>query len=271
MYGDYYYDGVWAAAAGIAIVLILIVLALVVLFYVFAGIGLYTMGKRRGVQTPWLAWLIPSFVVGAIADDYDERTKGKSMGLRWILLGLTIGSIVLNNIGIGSVSLYTYGRYGSAYGAGSGIVVLTGMIISITLLVFSYIALYRIYKSANPNSATTMLVLSIFFPVIIPFVIFGLRKRDDGMPYGQQGPMGYAPYGVQPPYYGQGQYQPYQGYQNPAGGFAPQGYQPPMQQNPNAQYPGGAPYQGNPAQQPGAQPAQPQQNGAEQGEDPSQR
>ena len=138
-------------------------------------------------------------------------------------------------------------------------------------LVFSYIALYRIYKSANPNSATTMLVLSIFFPVIIPFVIFGLRKRDDGMPYGQQGPMGYAPYGAQPPYYGQGQYQPYQGYQNPAGGFAPQGYQPPMQQNPNAQYPGGAPYQGNPAQQPGAQPAQPQQNGVEQGEDPSQR
>lgn len=273
MYGDYYYDSVWAAATGIVIVLLLLILALAVLFYVFTGIGLYTMGKRRGVQAPWLAWLIPSFVIGAIADDYDERTKGKAMGLRWILLGLTIGSIVLNNIGLSSISsLYAYGGYGSAYGAGSGIAVLTGTIIGITLLVFSFIALFRLYKSANPNSATTLLVLSIFFSVIIPFVIFGMRKKDDGMPmpYGQQGPMGYTPYGSQPPYYGQNQYQPYQGYQNPAGGFAPQGYQPPMQQNPNAQYPGSAPYQGNPAQQPGAQPAQPQ-NGAGQGEGPSEQ
>ena len=269
MYGDYYYDSVWAAATGIVIVLLLLILALAVLFYVFTGIGLYTMGKRRGVQAPWLAWLIPSFVVGASADDYDERTKGRAMGLRWILLGLTIGSIVLNNIGLSSISLYTYGGYGSSYGAGSGIAVLTGAIISITMVVFTYIALFRLYKSANPNSAATMLVLSIFFPVIIPFVIFGMRKRDDGMPmpYGQQGPMGYAnPYGAQPPYYGQNQYQPYQGYQNPAGGFAPQGYQQPMQQNPGAPYPGSAQYQGNPQA-----PAQPQQNGAEQGEDPSQR
>ncbi len=273
MYGDYYYDSVWAAAAGIVIVLLLLILALAVLFYVFTGIGLYTIGKRRGVQAPWLAWLIPSFVVGAIADDYDERTKGKAMGLRWILLGLTIGSIVLNNIGISSLSLYAYSGYGSAYGAGSGVAILTGAIIGITLLVFTYIALFRLYKSANPNSAVTMLVLSIFFPVIVPFVIFGVRKRDDGMPmnYGQQGPMGYAnPYGGQPPYYGQNQYQPYQGYQNPAGGFAPQGYQQPMQQNPSAPYPGNMQYQGNPAQAPGQQPAQPQQNGAEPGEDPSQ-
>ena len=40
MYGDYYYDSVWAAATGIVIVLLLLILALAVLFYVFTGIGL---------------------------------------------------------------------------------------------------------------------------------------------------------------------------------------------------------------------------------------
>lgn len=261
MYGNYYDSGVFAAVAGILVVLLLLVLACVVLFYVFQGIGLYTMGKRRGVQAPWLAWLVPAFVVGAIADDYDERAKGKSLGLRWILLGLTLGTIVLGNIGWGGAVRYLledyYYGYGS-YSAGSGIMVLLSSLAGIALLVFYYIALLRVYKSANPQSAVTLLVLSIIFPVIVPFVLFAQRKKDNGMPYGGQNPGfagGYgAPYGAQPPHGGQNQYQPYGGNQNM--GY---GARPPYQAYPGAQQ---APYQPpQPYQQPYSEPssAQPQQ------------
>ena len=261
MYGNYYDSGVFAAVAGILIVLLLLVLACVVLFYVFEGIGLYTMGKRRGVQAPWLAWLVPNFVIGAIADDYDERTKGKSMGLRWIMLGLTIGTIVLSNIGWGGVmrSLMEDYYYGyNSYGAGSSILMLISSLAGIALLVFNYIALLRVYKSANPQSAVTLLVLSIIFPVIVPFVLFAQRKKDSGMPYGGQ-TQGFAGgYGAQPPY-GQNQYPPYQSYPNSNMGYGAQ----PHQQYPGAQQ---APYQPQqPYQQPysAPNPVQPQQPSAD--------
>ncbi len=263
MYGNYYYhSGAWAAIAGVLIVLVLLALGLIVLFYVFQGIGLFTMGKRRGLQAPWLAWLIPSFVMGAIADDYDERTKGKSMGLRWILLGLTIGSIVLVNLAGSSLVRYLvddYYYYGSsAYGASSGILIVIGALISIVSLVFNYIALFRVYQSANPASALMLLLLSIFFPVIVPFVLFAQRKKDDGMPqYGQQGPMGYGAgpvYGGRPPFPG-GQYQGY------AGGYQP-GYGQPWQ-NQTPPYPGAA-QPGAPAQQTASDQAPVQQPSSEQ-------
>ena len=270
MYGNYYDSGVFAAVAGILIVLLLLVLACVVLFYVFQGIGLYTMGKRRGVQAPWLAWLLPTFVVGAVADDYDERTKGKSMGLRWILLGLTIGTIVLGNIGWGGAVRYLLEDYYygySSYGAGGGIMVLLSSLAGIASLVFYYIALSRVYKSANPSSAVTLLVLSIIFPVIVPFVLFAQRKKDGGMPYGGQNQGfagGYsAPYGGAQPPYGQNQYQPY-GAQNPNVGYGAQPYQayPGAQQVPHQpQQPYAAPNsmpQQAPAEQRSAQ--KPQQN-----------
>lgn len=243
-----YYDAL-AVFIGILMVVLLVLLVMGILFYVFSGIGLYTMAKRRGVQAAWLAWLVPSFVVGAIADDYDERTKGKNIGFRWILLGLAIGVGILVGIGFGNTisyaleDAYYYGSYGASYLlAGSSIMTLLGTLANIAFLIFYYFALYRLYKSANPSSAVTLLVLSIFFSVIVPFVIFAQRKKDGGMPYaGQQGNAGGAAYGQYPPYqnyqnyppYQNGQgyqsyqnYQNYQNYQAPPAGYGQQAYQP---------------------------------------------
>ena len=50
MYGNYYDSGVFAAVAGILIVLLLLVLACVVLFYVFEGSAYIRWARGEGCR-----------------------------------------------------------------------------------------------------------------------------------------------------------------------------------------------------------------------------
>ena len=49
------------------------------------------------------------------------------------------------------------------------------------------------FKSCQPSSAVVYLILSIFFSVSLPFILFGIRNKDEGMipayvnpPYGER-------------------------------------------------------------------------------------
>ena len=71
-------------------------------------------------------------------------------------------------------------------------------IIGILQIVFTYIALYKMYKLFNPNSAVAFLVVSILFNITQPFFIFSLRNR---MPcYATAQPGGYPSYPQYPQY-----------------------------------------------------------------------
>jgi hypothetical protein len=56
------------------------------------------------------------------------------------------------------------------------------LIVSIVAMVFYFIALHDYYMSCYPDQKNLFLVLSILFPVTIPFFIFGCRKGEKGMP-----------------------------------------------------------------------------------------
>ena len=56
--------------------------------YVFSSLGLYRILQNRGVPNPWMAWVPVAnyYAQGAVADDINLRTRGKTTHLRhWLL------------------------------------------------------------------------------------------------------------------------------------------------------------------------------------------
>ncbi len=122
------------------------------------------MGKRRGVRCYGLAWVPVAqlWVMGSLADGFDNVTKRKNMNLRLIMLFVGLGAFVL----------------------GLTIIMLSVAMIAIVVLsVFEYIALFKIYNSCKDKDNIVIFVLSMFLPIIIPFVLFSFRNSDDGFPF----------------------------------------------------------------------------------------
>ena len=242
--------------------------ALSILTYVFQSIGLYSIAKRRGIKAPGLAW-IPvgsNWILGSIADQFDYVRRGEKKSKRKTMLWL---SIIIFIIALITIPLFisfitNVILYALMYGYDitptditnmmaplmwMSILLLVLSILGIILTVIQYICLHKLYKSCSPGSATALTISSILFGIIIPFAIFALRKRDDGMypeqiPANQQfyygapqNPQGYIP-NQNPqgynPYQNQQGYNPYQNQQNPQG-FDPN-QQNPQGYNPNQQF-----------------------------------
>ena len=199
---NYQYNSDWDAigldifCAMMGFVLIIVLLCCIP-FYVFGSLGFYTIAKRRGVTAPGLAWVPVAnyFIIGGIGDDYQKRTTGKDAKLRiWMVVLQAIAAILfivamVSIIGV-IISLIvncdTLGdempvdmiiNFFAAY-----IPLFIGSLILLATTVLYYISLYRIYKAASPDMAVVFIVLYIFFSVIIPFVVFALRNKDDGLP-----------------------------------------------------------------------------------------
>lgn len=168
MYYSYnYYDlQTMLVAADIASFLSL---AFSILSYVFQGISLYTIAKRRGIGSPVLAWipLANQYLLGCVSDDYQNRVKNKTTYRSMFLLVFGITNLVLSLIimgfNINSLGLLSLG-------------------ISITAAVFSYIALHDLYRSCCPDRAVVFTVLGIIFGIPIPFFMFSCRNHDRGLP-----------------------------------------------------------------------------------------
>jgi hypothetical protein len=144
-------------------------LAFSILSYVFQGISLYTIAKRRGIGSPVLAWipLANQYLLGCVSDDYQNRVKNKTTYRSMFLLVFGITNLVLSLIimgfNINSLGLLSLG-------------------ISITAAVFSYIALHDLYRSCCPDRAVVFTVLGIIFGIPIPFFMFSCRNHDRGLP-----------------------------------------------------------------------------------------
>ena len=252
--------------------------------YIFTGLGLFTIAKRRGIHNPWLAW-VPfgnMWLLGTLSDHYQSVAKGKVTRRRVVLLVTNIvmslvaaAVLVLCFVMIGRMLTIGLELFGSMdnfdaisgvdeermitaiAGPGVGMVLLALVLlpVAIVYLIFWCIALHDVYKSCEPDNATLYLVLSIFLPICVPIFLMVCRKKDGGMPVRAPQQPAYDPYGQNPyqPPYGQNPYQPPYG-QSP--------YQPPYgqapAQPPYGQAPAQPPYGQNPAQPPyGLPPQQP--------------
>lgn len=237
---------------------VLIVYGVIGLFvflqYILGAIGFHTMAKKRGYNKGWFAWfpIFNEYLVGAIADDIAMR-KGRKSGLRKAILGLIIAPMILvliflgimiamavfaGNAAIAGGELSSDGEAAVALTAAGAIFiyVIAGILVFIQKIV-SLVALGKIYCDYSTNGAL-MVVLTIFFPVVKPFMVFAIRKNTPKslmpQPQPQYAPAYGAPAGYQPqqgyaqPANGYQQYQPQQGYAQPNNGYQMQN---PMPQN----------------------------------------
>ena len=184
---------------GSSIVATLLNLALAVVSYVFTGISLYQIGKRRGLRNYGFAW-VPignMWMINAIGDQYETIRTGKKKQLRWWALGLLSGFVVLYVVTAIVIFALIF-RYAPLSGTeldaaqtisllSSFLVVLVIMLVMMGLLiagnVLTYISLYRLYRSTKPNCSVVFLVLSIVFNFTMPFFLFACRKYDAPIEY----------------------------------------------------------------------------------------
>ena len=184
---------------GSSIAATLLNLALAVVSYVFAGISLYQIGKRRGLRNYGFAW-VPignMWMINAIGDQYETIRTGKKKQLRWWALGLLSGFVVLYVVTAIVIFALIF-RYAPLSGTeldaaqtisllSSFLVVLVIMLVMMGLLiagnVLTYIRLYRLYRSTKPNCSVVFLVLSIVFNFTMPFFLFACRKYDAPIEY----------------------------------------------------------------------------------------
>lgn len=216
----------------------LIGLAIGMVPYVFQSLGLYRIMEGRGMPNPWMAWVPVAnyYALGAVGDDVNLRTRGKSTHLRiWMLvLGIVaavgaIGFLFFYADLMGTLIMTGGDPYGNdllfTTGPMIGVVLfyLFLMAVSVAYTVFYGIAIYRLFQDYCPQNAVLYTVLSLILSVCAPFLIFAVRNHMPASLYGQPQ---VGPYGMPP------QYAPYyQNYGQPGGqpGNWPPDNRPPQQ------------------------------------------
>lgn len=157
--------------------------------YVLSSLGLHTIAKRRGIRNPWLAWIpvANTWVMGSISDNYQHVAKGKKRYRRRVLLGINIAIsafpviMLISEVVILLVDRAASSPLSALPFVSFFVIWLCMMAFMVLLAVFTYMALYDLYDSCNPDNAVVFLLLSIFISFTQPFFIFSCRKKDEGM------------------------------------------------------------------------------------------
>lgn len=169
--------------------------------YVLKSIGLYSVAKRRRIKHPWLAWipLGDYWILGSIADQYRYVSRNEVCSRRKVLLVMFAISqfigVAASYLSVELMAIIAESARQISAGYDFSLLVdlgstlallltagLAALIVSVVAMVFYFIALHDYYKSCYPDQKSLFLVLSILFPVTIPFFIFGCRKGEKGMP-----------------------------------------------------------------------------------------
>ena len=175
---------------GILMAFYFVMIAMGIVFYILQSLGVYTMAKRRGIRKPWLAWIPMGdvWIIGSLSDQYQYVKMGKVTNRRKVLLILYILVLAVVALIFGSmisamVNIALSNDGAAVMGFGGMMLGYLGIFAtSIVMLVFEYIALYDIFRSCSPDNSVLYLVLSILFPVTLPFFLFFNRNKDEGMP-----------------------------------------------------------------------------------------
>ena len=181
---------VGVALAGVGLIIALFFLAAVLVLYIFQSCSLYSIAKRRGISNPGLAWVPVAFVwiLGSVSDQYQYVVRGKVCNRRKILLALGLACFLLSGGGFG-IFVQLWRRSGCVSGkrhispAGAGDARQAAPWRdwqTAALAVFQYISLYDVFQSCNPGTSVVFLVLSVIFPILVPFFLFADRKKRAG-------------------------------------------------------------------------------------------
>lgn len=165
------------------------IMAFAVVAYIFEARGFSAIAKNRGIAPHWLAWIPGAniWLIGSIADHYDRTVYGRDRKWRKVIIGMAIGTVVFATL-ISFVYIII-----TAVGAAEGIFDDRGMAIfaliysliallsTIPMLVIEYIVYYKVMASCAGAKAKGFIVLAIFVPFALPFLIFSMRNKTEGL------------------------------------------------------------------------------------------
>lgn len=160
-----------------ALFLMLIYLAILgvcVAQYIITALSVYTIADKRGISNAWLAWLPigDAWVMGKIAEEYDERTNVKKNWAKTLLaLSLTGGVLLVMMYVMFMVFMFSAIVFNASLEA-----VLVPLIIVYVLLlvaallvcaanILKVICTYKLYESIVPQKAIKYMVVSIIVPL----------------------------------------------------------------------------------------------------------
>lgn len=163
----------------IVLVIYLFVLGIGLANYIMRSLALYRIANRRQVPNPWLSWvpIASSWLIGNIADDYDERNGIKR---KWRVVLLTLSLISIGGIVVGYIGLIAWMVTMTIDSRLSYVGNLTGMITSVIVIyIFIIIAAvvamaksfcevictYKIFESTVPEKSVKYLLLYLLVPL----------------------------------------------------------------------------------------------------------
>lgn len=181
--------GMDSAMAGAAVVVMIIYFVIVlgacafsIAAYILSSLGLSTVAERRGIRNSWLAW-IPfgnMWIIGSLSDQYQYLVKGKIKNRRKKLLALNIAMVVLYVVILFSAIISTI-----LTGEPSVLIFIAAVgffVAAVAMAVLQYMCYYDFFRSCDKSNGVLYLVLSIVVSVVMPFLVFACRKKDEGMP-----------------------------------------------------------------------------------------
>lgn len=201
-YDTYNYGYKIDASATEILAIYLIIFAVFAIFYVinyiFKGIGMYTMGKRLGMECPWLAFIpfARTYFHGELAGQIKLKTKSIRnpgiglLAMPFVLVGITIVFylifIIVGFAGIVSSAIGGNGSVEPDVGTGTilGMLVVGGIWMVVTLIyealysVFRVLVNYQIFaKFTSSNMSIVHGVLCTVLPLYESFVLFIFRNK----------------------------------------------------------------------------------------------
>ncbi len=180
-----------SAIISLVLSLYLGLLAFLVLTYVLQSVALFKLAKKRGILNYAMAW-VPigsTWLLGKLADDVNLCRRNKKthfarnllviqlvyiVSLFVIYFGVLITSV---SLGLGSTEP-SFSPGLMAFFLVFIVLYLALVALIITLYVINYMALYRVFYGYAEENAAVFLVLSIFFSIVQPFLLFYIRNKE---------------------------------------------------------------------------------------------
>lgn len=166
-------------------------ITIVIVMYVCQAIGLSTIARRRGLAAPVLAWLPLGnlWILGSISDQYQQLTvetlRNRKRTLLWLglscLLVVAVFAAALWAAGSGILESEYPDLSPVAAGMGFTALFLLAGALWVLLRVFSYIAMFDLLRSCDPQRAVLYLLLCVIVYAAQPFIVFALRNKDTGV------------------------------------------------------------------------------------------
>ena len=175
---------------GVLFIIFAVIGVISLVLWIFQAIGLQAIAKKNNIKNAWLAWLPIGdlWILGKISDTRKTFWKIKDTGKMFVILSLvqvisvivyivgvvvlTISSIssgeLLDNAIFSFMSKSSFELMDFFIGVSSGLIIL--------LKIWS---LYNVYYKYKEEKVIGLLICSIIFSFIIPFVLFSFRKKEE--------------------------------------------------------------------------------------------